>query len=195
MIAQIKGTIVEKSQKMLILSTNSGVGYEIFVTPKLLDHPLGIEVTISTYCHVKEDAWVLFGFETDSQKKMFVKLLSVDGVGPKIAFTIISTKSLSELSMAIVAKDVKTFEAVSGVGKKTAARIILELSSFIRDDVDISNLLHGERKLDNTAIETLTTLGFSKKSVMSALMELSEKLTFDETIKQALKKLSSNNYE
>lgn len=195
MIAQIKGIIVEKTDKKLILSTNSGLGYEVFVTPKLLDFPLSEEVTISTYCHVKEDAWVLFGFESDSQKKMFIKLLSVDGVGPKTAFTIISTKTLSELTLAIVAKDVKIFEDVSGVGKKTAARIILELSSFLRDEVDINTLLHGERKLDATAIETLTTLGFSKKSVMTALMELSENLTFDESIKQALKKLSSTTYE
>ena len=195
MIAQIKGIIVEKTDKKLILSTNSGVGYEVFVTPKLLDFPLSEEVTISTYCHVKEDAWVLFGFESDSQKKMFIKLLSVDGVGPKTAFTIISTKSLSELTLAIVAKDVKIFEDVSGVGKKTAARIILELSSFLRDEVDINSLLHGERKLDATAIETLTTLGFSKKSVISALMELNENISFDESIKQALKKLSSTAYE
>lgn len=195
MIAQIKGIIVEKTDKKLILSTNSGLGYEVFVTPKLLDFPLSEEVTISTYCHVKEDAWVLFGFESDSQKKMFIKLLSVDGVGPKTAFTIISTKSLSELTLAIVAKDVKIFEDVSGVGKKTAARIILELSSFLRDEVDINSLLHGERKLDATAIETLTTLGFSKKSVISALMELNENISFDESIKQALKKLSSTTYE
>lgn len=195
MIAQIKGIIVEKTDKKLILSTNSGLGYEVFVTPKLLDFPLSEEVTISTYCHVKEDAWVLFGFESDSQKKMFIKLLSVDGVGPKTAFTIISTKSLSELTLAIVAKDVKIFEDVSGVGKKTAARIILELSSFLRDEVDINSLLHGERKLDATAIETLTTLGFSKKSVISALMELNENISFDESIKQALKKLSSTAYE
>lgn len=195
MIAQIKGIIVEKTDKKLILSTNSGLGYEVFVTPKLLDFPLSEEVTISTYCHVKEDAWVLFGFESDSQKKMFIKLLSVDGVGPKTAFTIISTKTLSELTLAIVAKDVKIFEDVSGVGKKTAARIILELSSFLRDEVDINTLLHGERKLDATAIETLTTLGFSKKSVISALMELNENISFDESIKQALKKLSSTAYE
>ncbi len=173
MIGYLKGNIIDQKDNVVIIETN-GVGYEVTcsasVYQKLLNDRYG-EAYI--YTAVREDGIFLYGFLNLEEKEMFLKLISVSGVGPKMGITVLSSMSLSTLSLCIVKGDVKTLSTVKGLGKKTAERIILELKEKV-DGVDgeTGEILSSEPQLsdvDNDAVTALISLGFSRGESVTAV--------------------------
>lgn len=128
MITFLKGKIDGYSENLLEVNVN-GVGYEVFATSGAVSNYASIEgeVCIPTYLQVREDAVNLFGFKDKKEKAMFLKLITVSGVGPKLALTILSSVSEQDLCIAIATDDVKMMSKIKGLGKKTAEKIIVEL--------------------------------------------------------------------
>ena len=164
MFNYIIGEIVLKSENSVVVENNS-VGFEIFVSQStLLSLPsIGSVAKIYTYLNVREDEMSLFGFSTLEEKEMFLKLISVSGIGPKVALSIVSGIRLSDLSIAIKTEDIKVLSTIKGLGKKTAERIVLELKDkisvigFSEENVPMLN----ESAIDE-ATEALVALGINK---------------------------------
>lgn len=132
MITFLQGILVEKSPARAVVNVG-GVGYEVLIPLSSFDRlpPADADVKILTYHHVREDAQVLFGFVTDAERNMFDRLLDVSGIGPKLALSVLSGLSVREIKVAIVAGDSKRLSGISGIGKKTAERIVVELKDKI----------------------------------------------------------------
>lgn len=164
MFNYIIGEIVLKSENSVVIENNS-VGFEISVSQStLLSLPsIGSVAKIYTYLNVREDEMSLFGFSTLEEKEMFLKLISVSGIGPKVALSILSGIRLSDLSIAIKTEDIKVLSTIKGLGKKTAERIVLELKDkisvigFSEENVPMLN----ESAIDE-ATEALVALGINK---------------------------------
>src|SRR5919206_1407596 len=136
MIASLRGKPVARTPEGLVLDVG-GVGYLVQATPAALRKADGAaETTILTYLNVREDALQLFGFADAGERDLFVQLLTVNGVGPKVALAIVSGSPAAELRRAIALEDAARFQAIPGIGKKTAERIVLELKEKLgADDV------------------------------------------------------------
>src|SRR5205085_2011780 len=127
MIASLRGKPVARTPEGLVLDVG-GVGYLVHATPRALARADGVgEVTLPTYLAVREDALQLYGFADADERELFVHLLAVNGIGPKVALTIVSGSRPADLRKAILLEDTKRFEAIPGIGKKTAQRVVLEL--------------------------------------------------------------------
>ncbi len=195
MIAYLKGKVIDVFDGGVILE-NNGIGYEVFCSSSAINRlTLGTTGEIYTYMQVREDGISLFGFETKEEKRMFLKLISVSGVGPKMGIGVLSGMSLADLATAIATSDVKTLSKVKGLGKKTAERIILELREGVSGE-EFSSL--GEEKAsvqlssdEEDAVIALMGLGFngamSRKAVSSA-KEGGAK-TIEEVISYALRSI------
>lgn len=168
MIAYIRGTLIEKNPTRAVVEA-AGVGYEILIPVSTYDRlpRTGDEVKLSVRHIVREDDETLFGFATESEKTMFVKLTGVSGVGPKIALQILSGSSIGELSMAIAGGNAKRISAIKGVGKKTAEKICVELKDKVSAFDGFDTLSHGEvgtvAKFRD-AVLALAALGFSEET-------------------------------
>ena len=166
MIAFIKGKVIDEFEGGVVLE-NNGIGYEILCSAALLAKlSAEKEGGVFTYLQVKEDGLSLFGFDNKEEKRMFLKLISVSGIGPKMAMGILSGMRVNELATAIAMNDVKGLSRIKGLGKKTAERIILEL----RESVSAENAaIAAEESFaapvftseDEDAIIALMGLGFS----------------------------------
>lgn len=134
MYAYLKGTVADKGLNELVLDVG-GVGYLLSVSMTTLQDtpPAGENMKVYTYLSVREDAMELFGFATKEEKEMFLKLMSVSGIGPKLALAILGSMPLRDLSLAIVTGDVNALSRAPGVGKKTAQRIALELKEKVSE--------------------------------------------------------------
>jgi Holliday junction DNA helicase RuvA len=168
MIAYIRGTLIEKNPTRAVVEA-AGVGYEILIPVSTYDRlpRTGDEVKLSVRHIVREDDEMLFGFATESEKTMFVKLTGVSGVGPKIALQILSGSSIGELSMAIAGGNAKRISAIKGVGKKTAEKICVELKDKVSAFDGFATSSHGEvgtvAKFRD-AVLALAALGFSEET-------------------------------
>src|SRR3989338_10917167 len=127
MIGKIKGILTEIHGSRGYIETPSGVSYLLYLVPHFLDN-VGKVINVYTHLQIKDDDHVLFGFETYEQFWLFQQFISINGVGPKVGFTVISYADNSQLINAIESSDVLFFESIPGVGKKTAARMVLDLS-------------------------------------------------------------------
>lgn len=186
MIGKLKGKLVEVDGNLGLIETSSGVFYHVFLTPYLISLcNKEKELEIYTYLQVKEDALVLFGFDNKQQYNFFKLLLTVSGVGPKTAFNIISFFDINELSQAIKNNDVDFLSQVPGLGKKTAAKIILELSTKLEADFNFKNLVISED--DKTVIDALVSLGYKTDEAKKIISNIPKNLTIEEKIKIALK--------
>ena len=174
-----------------------GVGYEVKISLITYSQVKDKEdILIQTYLHVKEDSHTLFGFYEQSEKKRFLDLLSINGVGPSTALMILSSLDAKELQAAIVQEDVKTIQSVKGIGGKTAQRIILELKDKMKKEGLLDKSVEIQPRFDNTlrseALSALTTLGINKsaaeKTVDKILKEYGEEIKLEELIKHALKR-------
>lgn len=168
MIAYIRGTLIEKNPTRAVVEA-AGVGYEILIPVSTYDRlpRTGDEVKLSVRHIVREDDEMLFGFATESEKTMFVKLTGVSGVGPKIALQILSGSSIGELSMAIAGGNAKRISAIKGVGKKTAEKICVELKDKVSafDGFDTSSQGEvGTVAKFRDAVLALAALGFSEET-------------------------------
>ncbi len=166
MINFISGEIVAKNENSLVLDHN-GIGFEVFVSTSTLASAgqLGEMARIFTYMNVKEDEISLYGFLTMEEKNMFLKIINVSGIGPKMALTILSGLSLSDLAVAIKNEDIKLLSTIKGLGKKTAERLALEL----KDKIDLIGFATSETMAEDVnvdmvdeAMEALIALGINK---------------------------------
>ncbi|MFY0651427.1 MAG: Holliday junction branch migration protein RuvA [Cyclobacteriaceae bacterium] len=196
MITFLKGEIVTKDPTFLVIEVG-GIGYEIKISLNTYGHLKDATTTrIFTHFHVKEDAQTLYGFHEESEKKRFLDLISISGVGPSTALMVLSSLSAGELQAAIVNGDVKTISGVKGIGQKTAQRIILELKDKMSKDdlleraVGIS--LSKDNSVKNEALSALVTLGINKaaaeKSLDRIIKENDGNVSLEELIKLALKR-------
>lgn len=190
MIAHINGIIVEKFNNSLIVDVH-GVGYEIMVpTPDFEDVKLGEERKFYTYHAIRENAEDLYGFSSLAAKKIFELLISVQGVGPKAGMAILSLAEAEEVRNAIANADVAFISKATGVGKKSAERVIVDL----RDKVGApshygatkAKFASVEEKADE-ALDALIALGFPLKEATAALEKVDPALPVEERVKMALK--------
>jgi Holliday junction DNA helicase RuvA len=197
MIALLTGKIVHKSPEYIILDVN-GVGYRVQI-PFSTYYELpegGAQISLNIYTHVKEDAISLYGFRTADEKIFFQLLISVSGIGPKLAKDILSNIQVKELASAIVRGDLARLSAVPGIGKKTAERLVLELKDKVQKLEFVGSSAGGEYLSPTPGIEedvasALINLGYKEAVVRKALAELrvSPDDSMEQVLKQALKLL------
>jgi Holliday junction DNA helicase RuvA len=186
MIARLRGKPIARRADGLVLDVN-GVGYLVAATPAALRRAEDAEeVALETYLHVREDTLQLYGFADAAERELFEHLLSVSGVGPKVALAIVSGSSPSELRRAIVLEDTARFEAIPGIGKKTAQRVVLEL----RERVDLGAPADAVAPRDDhlAARDALVELGFSIVEAERALAEIDPELAPEERVRRVLRK-------
>lgn len=196
MITYLSGELVEKDPTYVVVDIG-GIAYHVNISLNTYSHVKGLhEAKIFTHLHVKEDSHTLFGFHESAERKRFLQLLSISGVGPSTALMILSSLSSEELHSAIVNGDVKTISGVKGIGQKTAQRIILELKDKMsKEELEsgsqVISLVKGNT-LKNEALSALTTLGINKsaaeKSLDQILKERDGEVSLEELIKLALKR-------
>lgn len=198
MIAFLVGTIEQKYENTLLMDVN-GVGYELLISNNtLVSLPMeGETARVLTYLQISENTGVcLYGFANEEEKMMFLKLISVSGVGPKMAITILSGMKLSDLMVAIATEDCNLLSKIKGLGKKTAERICLELKDKVSanalpliDGVDAVGGSYNENAL-NDAVETLISLGVNKNEAYRlARSKASADATAEEIILKVLREL------
>ena len=180
MIGYLKGNVIWAEDGVVLLE-NNGVGYEITCSSaeyeKLLKDKKG---EVYTYLAVRDDALSLFGFCSMEEKKMFLKLITVSGVGPKMGITVLSNMNLNDLAVMIATSDVKGLSKIKGLGKKTAERIILEL----REKISTENLTTDKKQKDQEEVELkgedqdivigLMGLGYTRQDSIKALKKAKE---------------------
>ncbi len=187
MIAYISGKIVQKTDKSIIISAG-GIGYQVFVSTDVLARSPGVGETmeLSTYLAVRENALDLFGFETIDEKNFFELLLSVSGIGPRSALSILSIAPMTTIKKAIGSGDTSYLTKVSGIGRKTAEKIVVELRDKLSalGHKDDTGSLRGESDL----LEALQSLGYSLSDARNAAKEVpSDIVGTNARIKEALK--------
>jgi Holliday junction DNA helicase RuvA len=186
MIGKIKGTLTEIDNNVGLIETSGGVFYQVYLTASLAGHmQLPAPLEIYTYLHVREDAMILFGFETKQQHDVYKMLLTVPGVGPKTAFSVISFAPVNDLIAAIKENDVAFFSRVPGLGKKTAMKIILELASKLESEFKMTQMYFTDD--DKTVIDALVALGFKTQEAKDLLQKMPKDLSVEERIKEGLR--------
>jgi holliday junction DNA helicase RuvA len=192
MIGYLKGKIISSKPTHILLDVN-GVGYTIRISINTFERISGKE-TVSLYIHtnVKEDAITLFGFYSEAEKEMFELLISINGVGPKSALSLLSGISTDDLKQAIITNNIERIVAVPGIGRKTAERLILELKNKV-SDIKEEGIVPAKPSLQKEAVSALTTLGYnltsSEKAVNKILSELPN-CSLEDLIKRSLKELN-----
>ena len=184
MIARLRGRPVARTVEGLVLDVG-GVGYLVHATPSAARQE-GDEITVHTYLHVREDALQLYGFAEVAERELFVQLLSVNGVGPKVALAVVSGSPAAELRRAIVLEDAARFQAIPGIGKKTAERIVLELKEKLAGDLSLAPT-PGVPAGDLVARDALVELGFTLQDAERALAAVDPDLPAEERVRQALR--------
>ena len=193
MISHIKGVVDEKFGSSVVVDVN-GVGYEVMVPyGDFEDAGLGEEKKFYTYHAVREQSEELYGFSTLTAKRLFELLISVNGVGPKAGIAILSLASAEDVRNAIANADTAFISKASGVGKKSAERVIVDLrdkvgapSFYGATEVQVGVI--GGKKESDEALDALMALGFSLKEASTALENVDSSLSTEERIKLALKK-------
>ena len=181
MIARLRGKRASLSAAGLVLDVN-GVGYLVQATPSVLRRE-SAELTVETYLHVREDALQLYGFGSVEERDLFVHLLGVNGVGPKVALAIVSGSTPGELRRAIALEDTARFEAIPGIGKKTAQRVVLELKEKLGTAVDVPAPV-----TDLVARDALVELGYSVADAERALAGVDAELSPEQRVRVALRR-------
>ncbi|MDH7476576.1 MAG: Holliday junction branch migration protein RuvA [Microgenomates group bacterium] len=186
MIGKIKGKLIEINNNVGLIETNSGVSFEVYLTPFLLsNHKKNELIEIFTYLQVREDALVLFGFANQKENNFFKLLLNVPGVGPKIAYSVISYGNIDEIFAAVKKNDIDYFTKIPGLGKKTAMKIILELSQKIKSEFILQDMYLSED--DKIVVDALVALGYKSSQARSLLKKIPKNLSIEDKIKFALK--------
>jgi len=185
-IARLRGKPVASTPEGLVLDVG-GVGYLLAATPTAARKASGTdEVTLETYLHVREDTLQLYGFADGEERQLFSHLLSVSGVGPKVALAIVSGSPPAELRRAIALEDTARFEAIPGIGRKTAQRVVLELKEKLAAGVDVAPATSSAATV--VARDALVELGYSLVDAERALAEVDPELPAEERVRQALRK-------
>ncbi len=199
MIYHLKGTLELCEEGSCVIDC-VGVGYKLFIsdnTYTAIVGKVGSELKLLTYLQIREDAVELYGFKTNDELSAFKLLITVSGVGPKAAMSILSLLTPDKLSMAIVGEDTKTIAKASGIGAKTAARVVLELKDKISKQVFAASTVGGTQapasfaKSSNLseALDALVVLGYSRAEAQRALSGIDPTLDVTKIIPMALSKL------
>lgn len=194
MIDYLKGKLVVKDPAFLIIDVN-GVGYRVLISLNTYSEVKDSEeIKLLTYLHIKEDSHTLFGFVREAEKRMFLDLISINGVGPSTGLMVQSSLTANEIKNAILKGDVNTIKGVKGIGAKTAQRIILELKDKVAKSSDESSdefVPNAYNTLKSEALNALVTLGLNRttaeKSIGKILKESEGNISLENLIKQALK--------
>ncbi len=184
MIGSIRGKVSLKTDKYLIIETASGVGYKVSVSPDVLvkTNKPEQEVYFFIYTHVREDILDLYGFLERQELEFFEMLISVSGIGPKGALSILGTTTIETLKTAIRTGDTGYLTKISGIGRKTAEKIVIELRDKLGKETEGTTL---REEMD--ALEALKALGYSQNEARDALKEVSPDLDTNKKIREALK--------
>ncbi len=186
MIARLRGKPVASTPEGLVLDVG-GVGYLVAATPSAVRKGDGAdELTVETYLHVREDTMQLYGFADRSERDLFVQLLSVNGIGPKVALAIVSGSPADVLRRAIVREDTARFQAIPGIGKKTAERIVLELKEKL-GAVVVAPLAAEEADGHVVARDALVELGYTIVDAERALADTDAGDAPEERVRQVLR--------
>lgn len=197
MIYSLNGEVTHLEQNLIVVECG-GVGYACRSTSTAVSRAvIGEKIKLYTYLNIREDAAELFGFFDESELNCFKMLLSVSGVGPKVAIAILSDLKPQEFALAVVNDDSKTITRAQGVGTKLAQRIVLELkdklkkdNSFASADIPKIDLNASASNAVSEALTALMVLGFSNSQAQKALAGLPEELSVQELVKEGLKRLS-----
>ena len=193
MITYIKGRLIEKTPTKIVVES-SGIGYEINISLNTFERILDEEnIKIYTYLQRKEDSDILFGFIEKSERAIFQQLISVSGIGPSTARTILSSISPKEIQDAVWSEDIDRIKSIKGIGLKTAQRLVIELKDkvelFDKKDLDLSSEMYDIKK---EALLALSVLGFNKQKsekIVSKIYFENKEIELQELIKQSLNKL------
>lgn len=194
MYAYINGKIADKANNYVVIDAG-GVGYKIYMSPNVIEKlpDVGEMQKIHTYYYVREDNISLYGFLSNEELRMFELLLSVSGIGAKLAIQILSVITPSSFALAVISNDVSKIVNIPGIGKKTAARIILELKDKLKTEQTVATknekvvqaIYEDEKHLE--AITALQVLGYTRKEIEKAFEKLElQNLSVEEIIKKAL---------
>ena len=189
MIGKLTGTLGDKSPPQVLVECN-GVGYEVQVPMSTFYNlpPQGSPVSLLTHFVVREDAQVLYGFETANEREAFRQLIKISGVGPRTALSVLSGMSVAELAQAVTLQQAARLIKVPGIGKKTAERLLLELKGKLGADLGVSAAAANDDQAD--ILQALVALGYSDKEAALSLKALPAGVGVGEGIKLALKALS-----
>jgi Holliday junction DNA helicase RuvA len=191
MIGRLSGTLLEKNPPQLTLDVQ-GVAYEVDV-PMSTFYNLpanGERVTLYTHLVVREDAHLLYGFGSEGERRAFRQLLKVNGIGAKIALSVLSGLSVAELAQAITLQESGRLTRVPGIGKKTAERLLLELKDKFGADMTQSVGVHRAPPATSDIMNALVSLGYSEREAVATVKQLPDGVAVADGIKQALKLLA-----
>jgi len=193
MIAHLRGRLIAKHPNQAIVET-AGVGYDVTISvPTYSDLPaLGAEVTLHIHTHVREDVIALYGFLRPSEKQLFEKLISVSGIGPKLAITVLSGIPSEEMVRAIRGNDLGRLTRVPGIGRKTAERLVLELRDKLQD-FGAAPAVAAASPVEEDVLSALTNLGYQRAAAEKALAQVAkngQRDSFDVLFREALAALS-----
>ena len=184
MISRLRGAPAGRTVDGLVIDVG-GVGYLVSATPSVLRRAEGAtELTVETYLHVREDALQLYGFADAAERSLFVQLLGVSGIGPKVALAVVSSASPDELVRAIALRDPARFQAIPGIGKKTAERIVLELEGTLAEAAPVTG---SGTPRELVARDALVELGYSLVEAEQALAGVDPDLPAEERVREALR--------
>ena len=201
MYAYIKGTLEIKTTGYVVIETNNGIGYKIFMSESAIErlNDIGSTVKIFTYMRVREDDISLYGFNTNEELRMFELLLSVSGIGAKSAINILSNITPSSFALAVITNDVNTLKKLPGIGAKSAQRVILELKDKLKtEEAEAKNETSKEIQVAikeddkvQEAMSALQVLGYSKKEIEVAMQKIdTSALSVEDIIRKGLNNLA-----
>ncbi len=187
MIGSISGTVSQSGSDWLVIKTSGGVGYLVAVTSVLaLQTPVGSPIDLFTHLVVREDQLSLYGFATESELKFFQQLIGISGLGPRMALSILAAGKIENIQSAIAQNDVAILTTISGIGRKTAERIMIELKNKVISGPTTSSDSDSEELL-----VALTQLGYNAYEIRKVAMEIPNSIsTTEDRIKYALQLLS-----
>ena len=191
MIGRIAGILIAKNPPQVLVDVN-GVAYELDVPMSTLyDLPnAGERVTLLTHLVVREDAHLLFGFASEGERRTFRQLLKISGIGARTALAVLSGLSVGELAEAVTLQESGHLTRIPGIGKKTAARILLELKDKLGAELGAATGVPRAAAASSDVLNALLALGYSDREAVAAVRQLPEGLTVADGIRQALKHLS-----
>jgi len=182
MYSYIKGIVVDQQSNFIIVD-NNGIGYQIFVGNPF-SFELDKESQIYTYCHIREDEYSLYGFKTIEEKELFLRLINVKGLGPKMALPMIATGSISGIIDAIERENILYLKKFPKIGEKVARQIILDLKGKLNMTVDVA-----ENSNYDELIDVLESLGYKNSEIKKIIPNIDSSKSLEEQVKDALKLL------
>jgi Holliday junction DNA helicase RuvA len=191
MIGRLSGTLVEKNPPQILLDVQ-GVAYEVDVPMSTFYNlaSLGEKVTLFTHLVVREDAHLLFGFGSETERRAFRLLIKISGIGARTALSVLSGLSVAELAQAVTLQDSGRLTRIPGIGKKTAERLLLELKDKLGADLTSTAGINRAAPVTADVLNALASLGYSDKEAAHAVKQLPEGIAVTDGIRQALRLLA-----